>query len=443
MKYRTPLLGVIALFSLSQSNLQATQSNGTLSTVAAGTCESVKITETTSSFRSRQELENVQMQVHTRLNVNESQQKELLTGSQQLSEVLQLVKGNRIALVANQTSLVGNIHLLDTLCSLKAKPKALFAPEHGFRGKADAGEVIRNGKDIRTGVPIVSLYGKNKKPTPQQLSGIDVVIFDIQDVGARFYTYISTLYYVMQACAENHKQVIILDRPNPCDYVDGPVRKPKFKSFVGMLSIPVLHGCTIGELAGMINGEGWLGKNLHCNYKVVKMKGWKHGQPYSLPVKPSPNLPNDQSIALYASLCLFEATSVSVGRGTYFPFQVFGSPELPSTNYPFQFTPKALPGFDKNPLHKNRICHGLDLRTAEAPQGLSLKYVLQAYQAFKKTGKVDKFLTRPNWFDLLMGTDQVRKDMLAGKSEAEIRAAWQNELLAYKAMRKKYLLYEE
>ena len=377
------------------------------------------------------------------LAVAQKETQPLLTGSMQLHQLQTLAKGKRIALVANQTSLVGTTHLLDTLCSIGLKPKALFAPEHGFRGKADAGETIRNGKDTRTGVPIISLYGKNKKPSPQQLDGIDLVVFDIQDVGARFYTYISTLYYVMQACAENHKQVVVLDRPNPCDYIDGPIRKPKYKSFVGMLPVPVLHGCTMGELVGMMNGEGWLGKGLQCQYHVIKMKGWKHGRPYSLPVKPSPNLPNDQSIALYASLCLFEATSVSVGRGTYFPFQVIGSPYLSGSTYPFTFTPKTLPGFDKSPLHKDKVCHGLDLREAEAPQGFSLRYVLQVYNTFKQQGKVAEFLTRPQWFDLLMGTDQVRKDMLNGKTEAEIRAAWEVELKEYKAMRKKYVLYDE
>lgn len=218
-------------------------------------------------------------------------------------------------------------HLLDTLAS-QVKIVRVFAPEHGFRGDADAGEYIQNGKDSRTGVPILSLYGKNKKPLPSQLAGTDVVVFDIQDVGARFYTYISTLYYVMQACAENQKELIVLDRPNPCDYVDGPVREKAYKSFVGMLPIPLLHGCTLGEMAGMINGEGWLGKGLQCRLQVIRVEGWKHGQPYSLPVKPSPNLPNDLSIALYPSLCPFEGTSVSIGRGTTYPFQVIGSPAL-------------------------------------------------------------------------------------------------------------------
>lgn len=364
-------------------------------------------------------------------------------GADQIETLTSLINNKRIALVANQTSLVGSTHLLDTLCSLGQRPVALFAPEHGFRGKADAGETVKDGKDVKTGTPIISLYGKNKKPSATALADIDMIVFDIQDVGARFYTYISTLYYVMQACAENGKELIVLDRPNPCDYVDGPILKKEYKSFVGMLPIPVLHGCTMGELAGMINGEGWLGNNMKCNYSVIKIKGWKHGDPYSLPVKPSPNLPNDQSIALYASLCLFEATSVSVGRGTYFPFQMIGSPLLPKDKYPFSFTPKALEGFDKNPLHKNTECHGIDLRNTDAKQlnGFSLKYVIEMYNEFKKMNKSESFLTRPKWFDLLMGTNQVRLDMLNGKSEKEIRSAWLEDLNKYKEMRKKYMLY--
>lgn len=364
-------------------------------------------------------------------------------GADQIESLISIIGNKRIALVANQTSLTGNIHLLDTLYSLGKRPVALFAPEHGFRGKADAGETVKDGKDVKTGTKIISLYGKNKKPSATDLANIDLIVFDIQDVGARFYTYISTLYYVMQACAENGKELIVLDRPNPCDYVDGPILKKEYKSFVGMLPIPILHGCTIGELAGMINGEGWLGKNLKCNYSVIKVKGWKHGDPYSLPVKPSPNLPNDQSIALYASLCLFEATSVSVGRGTYFPFQVIGSPLLPKDKYPFSFTPKALEGFDKNPLHKNVTCHGLDLRKTDTKQlkGFSLKYIIEIYNEFKKMNKSESFLTRPKWFDLLMGTNQVRLDMLKGKSEKEIRSAWNEELKEYMEMREKYILY--
>lgn len=364
-------------------------------------------------------------------------------GADQIETLTSLIGNKKIALVANQTSLTGSTHLLDTLYSLSKRPVALFAPEHGFRGKADAGETVKDGKDVKTGTPIISLYGKNKKPSATDLANIDMVVFDIQDVGARFYTYISTLYYIMQACAENGKELIVLDRPNPCDYVDGPVLKKEYKSFVGMLPIPVLHGCTMGELAGMINGEGWLGNNLKCNYSVIQIKGWKHGDPYSLPVKPSPNLPNDQSIALYASLCLFEATSVSVGRGTYFPFQVIGSPLLPKDKYPFSFTPKALEGFDKNPLHKNVVCHGLDLRETDISglNGFSLKYVIEMYREFKKINKSESFLTRPKWFDLLMGTNQVRLDMLKGKSEEEIRSVWNEDLKKYREMRDKYILY--
>lgn len=364
-------------------------------------------------------------------------------GADQIETLTSLIGNKKIALVANQTSLTGSTHLLDTLCSLGKRPVALFAPEHGFRGKADAGETVKDGKDVKTGTPIISLYGKNKKPSATDLANIDMVVFDIQDVGARFYTYISTLYYIMQACAENGKELIVLDRPNPCDYVDGPLLKKEYKSFVGMLPIPVLHGCTMGELAGMINGEGWLGGNLKCRYSVIKIQGWKHGDPYSLPVKPSPNLPNDRSIALYASLCLFEATSVSVGRGTYFPFQVIGSPLLPKDKYPFSFTPKALEGFDKNPLHKNVVCHGLDLRETDISglNGFSLKYVIEMYREFKKMNKSESFLTRPKWFDLLMGTNQVRLDMLKGKSEEEIRSAWNEDLKKYREMREKYILY--
>ena len=364
-------------------------------------------------------------------------------GADQIETLTSLIGNKKIALVANQTSLTGNTHLLDTLCSLGKRPVALFAPEHGFRGKADAGETVKDGKDVKTGTPIISLYGKNKKPSATDLANIDMVVFDIQDVGARFYTYISTLYYIMQACAENDKELIVLDRPNPCDYVDGPLLKKEYKSFVGMLPIPVLHGCTMGELAGMINGEGWLGGNLKCKYSVIKIQGWKHGDPYSLPVKPSPNLPNDRSIALYASLCLFEATSVSVGRGTYFPFQVIGSPLLPKDKYPFSFTPKALEGFDKNPLHKNVVCHGLDLRETDISglNGFSLKYVIEMYREFKKMNKSESFLTRPKWFDLLMGTNQVRLDMLKGKSEEEIRSAWNEDLKKYMEMLDKYILY--
>lgn len=365
-------------------------------------------------------------------------------GADRLEELFPLLENKRISLVVNQTSLVQNVHLLDTLYNKGVHITQVFAPEHGFRGDADAGEFIKNGKDYRTQVPIISLYGKNKKPQPSQLQQTDIMIFDIQDVGARFYTYISTMFYVMQACAENNKELIILDRPNPCDYVDGPVLDMKYKSFVGILPIPILHGCTIGELAQMINGEGWLGNNLQCPLKVITIEDWKHGQPYSLPVKPSPNLPNDQAIALYPSLCPFEGTSVSVGRGTDFPFQIIGSPT--TKNLKFRFMPHPMKGSDKHPLHQDTYCYGLNLSSEKnIPKGFSLQYVIQFYNYFQNLTKhaEKEFFTRPHWFDLLMGTNQVRLDILKNKTKEQIRSAWQKKLNQYKEIRKKYLLYED
>ena len=266
-----------------------------------------------------------------------------------------------------------------------------------------------------------------------------MVLFDIQDVGARFYTYISTLHYVMEACSEQGKAVIVTDRPNPCDTIDGPVREASLKSFVGMDPIPLLHGCTMGELARMMNGEKWLAGGRQCQLTVVPMEGWKHGQPYSLPIKPSPNLPNDQAIALYASLCPFEGTAISVGRGTYHPFQVYGSPLLPKEN--FSFVPKPLPGFDKNPLYKGTRCYGQDLRKAVPPRGFSLRYVLKAYQSYQKQGKAELFFQRAHWFDLLLGTQSVRQQILQGKDEAFIRRQWQKDLQTYRKQREPYVLY--
>ena len=366
---------------------------------------------------------------------------QIRTGAERTECYFPLIEGKRVALVVNQTSLIGEKHLLDSLYNKGVDITRIFAPEHGFRGEADAGETVKDGKDLHTGIPITSLYGKNKKPTPQQLADTDVLVFDIQDVGARFYTYISSLYYVMQACAENGKELIVLDRPNPCDYVDGPVLEPEYKSFVGMLPIPVLHGCTVGEIARMINGEGWLGKGLQCSLQVIPVSGWKHGQPYSLPIKPSPNLPNDQSIALYASLCPFEGTSVSVGRGTPFPFQVIGGPYINANEYNFRFMPRPLKGSDMNPMHKNKYCYGKDLRSVQRPKGFSLTYVLEFYRLYQKHS--DKFFTRPHWFDLLMGTNTVRQGILEGKTEAELRKEWEPALLEYKSIREKYLLYHK
>ena len=363
------------------------------------------------------------------------------TGAEQTEKLIPLLKGKRIALVVNQTSIVGETqtHLLDTLLSLGINIRKVFAPEHGFRGNADAGETIKNGRDIKSGLPILSLYGKDKKPSNEQLNDIDVVVFDIQDVGARFYTYISTMHYVMEACAENHKEMIITDRPNPCDYIDGPIREKEKKSFVGMHPIPILHGCTVGELAQMINGESWLKNGVKCKVTIIPVEGWSHGQFYSLPVKPSPNLPNDQAIALYASLCPFEGTSVSVGRGTYNPFQVIGSPVTQA--YAYSFTPNPLPGFDKNPLHKGMICYGHNLSSQEAPKGFSLAYIIKYYKEYKEQGKETEFFTRASWFDLLLGTSKTREQIIAGIDEESIRNDWQEDLNHYKKIRQKYLLY--
>lgn len=365
----------------------------------------------------------------------------VIMGAERTDAYFHLLKGKNVGLVVNHTSLVGpdQKHLLDFLLDKGIKVLKVFAPEHGFRGEVDAGKMVRHGKDVRTGIPIISLYGNNKKPTNEQLEDIDVMIFDIQDVGARFYTYISTMHYVMEACAEYEKKLIVFDRPNPCDYVDGPVLNRKYRSFVGLHPIPVLHGCTVGELAKMINGEGWLATGVYsCPLTVIPMKDWKHGQPYSLPVKPSPNLPNDQSVKLYASLCPFEATKISVGRGTTFPFQVLGAPDPKYGS--FTFMPISLPGFDQNPMYKNQLCYGIDLREDDDIEGFSLQLVLYFY---KKSELGAAFFSRPRWMALLMGTDAVRKAIIEGKSEEEIREMWQPELNDYKSIRKKYLIYKE
>lgn len=365
----------------------------------------------------------------------------LKLGAERLDVITQLLKDKKVGLVVNQTSILESrqIHLLDALLAEKINVKKVFAPEHGFRGIADAGQKVNDSRDIKTGIPIYSIYGKNKKPTAEQLADLDVVVFDIQDVGARFYTYISTMHYVMEACAENGKMMIVLDRPNPNDFVDGPIREAGLESFVSLDPLPLLHGLTIGELAQMINGEGWLKSNPDsCKLQVVAMENWKHGDPYWLPVKPSPNLPNDLAVRLYPSLCFFEATNVSVGRGTYSPFQVIGAPEKQYGD--FSFTPISLKGFDTNPLHKDRICYGVDLREYPFEGGLTLRFFLSF---FEKSGKSPQFFSRAHWFDLLTGTKKLRQQILQGLSEDEIRASWQPALEQYKQMRKKYLLYPD
>jgi uncharacterized protein YbbC (DUF1343 family) len=373
------------------------------------------------------------------ITVKENTAERFMTGAEQTEVIKKLVKQKRVGLLMNHTSILPDgTHLLDVLLKEGVNVKKIFAPEHGFRGTDDAGARVNNSVDSKTGIPLISVYGKNNKPNAEQLADIDILIFDIQDVGTRFYTYISTLHYALEACAENNKEFIVLDRPNPNDYVDGPVRKKEFISFVGVDPIPVLHGLTVAELAQMINGEGWIstGKN-SCKLKVVPMKNWRHGVPYSLPVKPSPNLPNDRSILLYPSLCFFEGTNISVGRGTTYPFQVLGNPDPKYGS--FSFTPEPITGMDTNPMYKGQTCYGVDLRDAPFEGGLSLGFVIDF---FEKSGRDEKTFFK-NYFDLLAGTDMLRKQIIQGESEETIRASWKSELEDYKIIRKKYLLYDD
>ncbi len=341
--------------------------------------------------------------------------------------------------MANQTSRVGETHLVDTLLSLGIDVRAVFAPEHGFRGEAGAGEHVSDGKDPKTGIPVLSLYGKTKKPTPEMLQGIEVIVFDIQDVGARFYTYISTLHYVLEAAAENNLKAVVLDRPNPNGhYVDGPVLEEKYTSFVGMHPIPITYGLTIGELTGMILGEGWLASN--PDVAVIPCEGYTHNTPYSPPVRPSPNLPNDHVIALYPSLCWFEGAEVSVGRGTPFPFEVIGFPEC--ANGSFTFTPKHIAGIAPNPPFENKICRGFDLRQVNTEQlsQIDLHWLLEMYNSYPDKSR---FFLSSGFFDKLCGTSSIREMVIAGKSADEIRASWQPALKQFKIKRKKYLLYPD
>lgn len=360
-----------------------------------------------------------------------------VSAAMQTNDYLPLIKGKRVGIVGNQTSIVGETHLVDTLLSLGIDVCKIYTPEHGFRGTADAGAKVNSGKDEKTGIPIVSLYGKNKKPTPEMLQGIDIILFDLQDVGVRFYTYISTMSYVMEAAAENNVPVIVLDRPNPNGfYVDGPVLKSENKSFVGMHQVPVVYGMTIGEYAKMVNGEGWLKNGVICDLTVIPMRKYNRKAIYELPVKPSPNLPNWESIYLYPTLCFFEGTNVSVGRGTETPFQIYGHPDMRGS---YTFTPKSTGGASK-PLLEGQRCRGENLveyahdYTRNANQ-LHLEWIIEAYQQLKDKGFFK------DYFRLLSGDKQLQRDIEKGKSADEIRASWEDDLEAFKAVREKYLLY--
>ncbi|SFC30405.1 Uncharacterized conserved protein YbbC, DUF1343 family [Flexibacter flexilis DSM 6793] len=362
--------------------------------------------------------------------------KPVVVGASQTETYLPVLAGKRVGCVVNHSSLVANKHLIDTLLSQKINIVKIFAPEHGFRGQASAGEKIKDATDEKTGLPIVSLYGDNKMPTPEQMKDLDIIVFDIQDVGARFYTYISTLHYVMQACAKHNVPLLVLDRPNPNGhYIDGPVLDPAFKSFVGMHPIPIVHGLTLAELAQMINGQHWLPDSAVCPLIIVKNQNYKHSDKYSLPVRPSPNLPNDAAIYLYPSLCLFEGTMVSVARGTDFPFQAIGAAGQPFGR--FHFTPTSRPEA-KNPPFDKQVCNGVDLRRRASHHKFTLKYLISFYQ--KCTNK-EKFFN--NFFNKLAGNSSLREQIVSGMSEEKIRETWQKDLEQYKAMRQQYLLYED
>lgn len=379
--------------------------------------------------------------------------KTIIIGANQTQVYLPLLTGKRVGIVANQTSVIFKnntsakstqapinnkyTHLVDSLINLNVNIKTVFSPEHGFRGNFDAGELVKDGLDTKTGLPITSLHGKHKKPSLSQLKNIDIVLFDIQDVGVRFYTYISTLHHVMEACAENNIPVIVLDRPNPNgNYIDGPTMEPEHTSFLGMHTIPLVHGLTIGEYATMINGEQWLANNIKCDLTIVKMKHYTHDKSYSLPLRPSPNLPNDQSIKLYPSLGLFEGTTINAGRGTEFQFQRYGAPFLDSTNLNFTYTPKQNFG-SKFPKHKNKLCYGEDLSNIKTKDIVTLKYIIKAYNNSKNKESFFNTIS----FTKHAGTTKLQEQIINGWNEEKIKATWKDGLVNFAKIRARYLLY--
>ncbi len=363
----------------------------------------------------------------------------IVTGAERTEIYLPLLRGQNVALVANHTSVIGSTHLVDSLLALGVDVKKVFAPEHGFRGEAEDGAHIASGIDSKTGVMVVSVYGQKRKPAPDDLKDIDIVIFDIQEVGARFYTFISTMSLAMEACAEKGIPFIVFDRPNPNGFfLDGPVLEPDFSSFVGMHPVPVVHGMTVGEYAQMVNGEGWLAGGIRCELHVVPMLNYNHDLLYELPVRPSPNLPDMKSVYLYPSLCFFEGTIISVGRGTDKPFRIIGHPDYAIGNY--EFTPQKIPGASVNPPHKGQLCQGFDLSyladSILVHKQLNLQPLIDAWNYFQDH---EKFFS--NYFDRLAGTSSLRKQIMQGMSEDEIRESWQDDLSRFRAMREKYLIY--
>lgn len=408
-------------------------------------CNSKHLAETSEKHRPEQETQKeyrVIQPIDNEIRYDQSGNGSLLQfeiGIQRMELYLDSLRGKRIAIVANQSSVIGTTHLVDTLLSLGIQIQKVFAPEHGFRGTADAGEKVWSHKDPVSGLPIVSLYGSNKKPRADQLFDVDLVLFDIQDVGVRFYTYISTLHYVMEACAENNKTLIVLDRPNPnAHYVDGPILEADQSSFIGMHPVPIVYGMTIGEYALMINGEFWLKDHISCRMYVVPCKGYTHKTKYEITVPPSPNLRTDLAINLYPSLCLFEATTVSIGRGTERPFEMYGHPKF--SRMPFEFIPMPTTGA-KDPLWQNQPCFGYDLATSQHKRlyELKLSWLLNARD---QLGDSVNFIDQKNFFDHLAGTSTLRKQIMSGMSEREIKATWQPGLDSFKAIRARYLIYK-
>jgi len=372
----------------------------------------------------------------------ESEKLLIKTGADQTEQYIPFLKNKRVAIVANHTTNINGKHLVDSLLSLGIDIKKIFSPEHGFRGKADAGEHVKNYKDPRTGLPVISLYGSSKKPNLTDLEDVDILIFDLQDVGVRFYTYTSTMHYVMEACAEMNVEMLILDRPNPNGfYVDGPILDTTYRSFVGMHPIPIVHGMTIAEYAQMINGEGWLSDGIKCKLNIIKCGNYTHDSKYELPINPSPNLQNMTSIYLYPSLGFFEGTSLSAGRGTEFPFQVFGGPDFKVKD--FMFTPKSINGASKYPKHQNKKCYGVDLRKIDleklnSKKQINLQWIIMAYNSVENK---DEFFK--NFFYNISGTKDLKEQIIEGKTEKEIRKSWNPELKKFKKTRKKYLLYKD
>jgi uncharacterized protein YbbC (DUF1343 family) len=374
---------------------------------------------------------------------------QIKTGAEQTEKYVPYLKGKRVAILANQTSIIGKTHLVDSLRKLGINIVKVFGPEHGFRGNASAGAKVADEIDMATGIPVISLYGKKNKPSHEDLADVDLMIYDLQDVGCRFYTNINALFRLMDACHENDKELLILDRPNPNAYfIDGPVLDMKFKSGIGMFPIPISHGLTVGEFAQMVNGEGWLTNKVKCKLKIIKVANYNHDMPYILPVSPSPNLNTQQSILLYPSTCLFEGIYLNHGRGTYFPFTVLGSPELKG-KYEFSFTPIGIPGMAETPLFMNEVCYGIDLRNYDVEilrktKQINIKWIMELYEASPHKEKFfdSKLSNQMGVIEKLTGSDKFRQQIIDGTSEKEIRQSWEPGLSQYKVMRKKYLLYQ-